>query len=307
MDRVLVTGGAGFIGSHLVDSLVDLGGDVLVVDDFSRGRREHLDRAGSTGRLTLIEGDVRSAEDLRPVRDFAPDAVFHMAAVHHIPYCNLHPQEALDVNVLGLDAVIRAVRHAPLRTFVFASSGAVYGFGSDPWPETARARPGEVYSISKWMGEQVMARFHLDRPKVRTVLARIFNVYGPRETNPHVLVDTLTCLKAGTIIELGNLWPKRDLIFVTDVVAGLVATVAGGPRLTAFNIGTGQGTAIQDVLRSIEAIRGSPLDVRQVLSRMRDDDGHLISDPGKLMETGWKPENDLNGGLRRLLEWEDLL
>ena len=123
MDRVLVTGGAGFIGSHLVDSLVDLGSDVLVVDDFSRGRREHLDRASSAGRLTVIEGDIRSAEDLRPVQDFAPDAVFHMAAVHHIPYCNIYPQEALDVNVLGLDAVIRAVRHAPLRTFVFGSSG----------------------------------------------------------------------------------------------------------------------------------------------------------------------------------------
>ena len=307
MDRVLVTGGAGFIGSHLVDSLVDLGSDVLVVDDFSRGRREHLDRASSAGRLTVIEGDIRSAEDLRPVQDFAPDAVFHMAAVHHIPYCNIYPQEALDVNVLGLDAVIRAVRHAPLRTFVFGSSGAVYGFGPDPWPETAQARPDEVYGISKWMGEQVMTRFHEDRPGVRTVLGRIFNVYGPRETNPHVLVDIIACLKAGTIIELGNLWPRRDLIFVTDAVAGIVATAAGGPRLAAFNVGTGQGTAIQDVLGSIEAIRGKPLDVRQVPSRMRDDDGHRIGDPGKLMETGWKPENDLNNGLRRLLMWEGLL
>jgi len=307
MDRVLVTGGAGFIGSHLVDSLVDSGGDVLVVDDFSRGRREHLDRAGSSGRLSVVEGDIRSAEDLRPVRDFAPDAVFHMAAVHFIPYCNAHPQEALDVNVLGLDALIRAVRHAPLKTFVFASSGTVYGFGSDPWPETARARPDEVYGISKWMGEQVMARFYEDRPEVRTVLARIFNVYGPRETNPHVLVDIITRLKAETAIELGNLWPRRDLIFVTDVAAGTVAAAAGGPGLAAFNVGTGRRTAVQDVLRSIEAIMDRPLDVRHVPSRMREDDGHLVGDPGKLMETGWKPRYDLDAGLRRLLMWEGLL
>ena len=307
MDRVLVAGGAGFIGSHLVDSLVDSGGDVLVVDDFSRGRREHLDRAGSSGRLSVVEGDIRSAEDLRPVRDFAPDAVFHMAAVHFIPYCNAHPQEALDVNVLGLDALIRAVRHAPLKTFVFASSGTVYGFGSDPWPETARARPDEVYGISKWMGEQVMARFYEDRPEVRTVLARIFNVYGPRETNPHVLVDIITRLKAETTIELGNLWPRRDLIFVTDAAAGTVAAAAGGPGLAAFNVGTGRGTAIQDVLRSIEAIMDRPLDVRHVPSRMREDDGHLVGDPGKLMETGWKPRYDLDAGLRRLLMWEGLL
>src|ERR1051326_5022062 len=110
MDRVLVTGGAGFIGPHLRDSLLDSGGDGLGGGEF---------RVGRAARLTVIEGDIRSAEDLRPVADFAPDTVFHMAALHFIPYCNAHPQEALDVNVLGLDAVIRAVRSAPLKSFVF--------------------------------------------------------------------------------------------------------------------------------------------------------------------------------------------
>src|SRR5579859_7580923 len=98
MDRVLVTGGAGFIGSHLVESLLDSGADVLVVDDFRLGKREHLEHSGPASRLSMIEGDIRSAADLRPVADFAPDAVFHMAALHFIPYCNAHPQEALDVN-----------------------------------------------------------------------------------------------------------------------------------------------------------------------------------------------------------------
>ena len=307
MDRVLVTGGAGFIGSHLVDSLVDSGNDVLVVDDFSLGRREHLERASSAGRLTVVEGDIRSAADLRPVAEFAPDTVFHLAALHFIPYCNAHPQEALDVNVLGLDTVIRAVRRAPLETFVFPSTGAVYGFSDDPWPETAPVRPDEIYGISKWMGEQVMARFHEDRPGVRTVVARLFNTYGPRETNPHVLPDIMNCLGAGKTIEAGNLWPRRDLVFVTDTAAGIVATTAGGPGLEVFNVGTGRGTAIQDVLRSIEAIRGEPLDVRQVPGRMREGDGHLVSDPRKLMETGWRPAHDLDAGLRRLLEWERLL
>ena len=178
MDRVLVTGGAGFIGSHVVESLLDSGADVLVVDDFRLGRRAHLGKGGAAGRLTVIEGDIRSAEDLRPVADFAPDTVFHMAALHFIPYCNAHPQEALDVNILGLDTVIRAVRTAPLRAFVFPSSGAIYGFGDEPWPETAPARPDEIYGISKWMGEQIMRRFHADRPGLRTVVARLFNTSG---------------------------------------------------------------------------------------------------------------------------------
>jgi UDP-glucose 4-epimerase len=306
MNRVLVTGGAGFIGSHLVDSLLDSGNDVLVVDNFSLGRREHLDRA-SPGRLTVIDGDIRSAEALRPVADFAPDTVFHMAALHFIPYCNAHPDEALDVNVLGLDTVIRAVRQAPVKTFVFPSSGAIYGFSDDPWPEEAPARPDEIYGISKWMGEQIMTRFHEDRPEVRTVIARLFNTYGPRETNPHVLPDIMNCLQEGKTIELGNLWPKRDLIFVTDTAAGIVATAAGGPGLEVFNVGTGSGTAIEDVLQVIEEIRGKPMDVRQVPGRMREGDGHLISSPRKLMATGWTPGYDLKAGLHRLLEWEGLL
>ena len=308
MDRVLVTGGAGFIGSHVVGSLLDSGADVLVVDDFRLGRRAHLGKGGAAGRLTVIEGDIRSAEDLRPVADFAPDTVFHMAALHFIPYCNAHPQEALDVNILGLDTVIRAVRTAPLRAFVFPSSGAIYGFGDRPWPETAPARPDEIYGISKWMGEQVMGRFHADRPGLRTVVARLFNTYGPRETNPHVLPEVMRALRAGKPIELGNLWPQRDLIYVTDTAGALVAAAQGDLGLEVFNVGTGTGTTIEDVMETIGEITGHPVDVRQVPERMRDGDGHLVSDPQKLMQaTGWKPEYDLEAGLRRLLASEGLL
>ena len=308
MDRVLVTGGAGFIGSHLVESLLDSGADVLVVDDFRLGRRAHLGKGGAAGRLTVIEGDIRSAEDLRPVADFAPDTVFHMAALHFIPYCNAHPQEALDVNILGLDTVIRAVRTAPLRAFVFPSSGAIYGFGDQPWPETAPARPDEIYGISKWMGEQVMGRFHADRAGLRTVVARLFNTYGPRETNPHVLPEVMQALRAGKPIELGNLWPQRDLIYVTDTAGALVAAAQGDPGLEVFNVGTGTGTTIEDVMETIGEITGHPVDVRQVPERMRDGDGHLVSNPQKLMQaTGWKPQYDLEAGLRQLLAAEGLL
>jgi UDP-glucose 4-epimerase len=308
MERVLVTGGAGFIGSHLVESLLGSGAEVLVVDDFRLGRREHLASPPPVSGLTVLEGDIRSADDLRPVTDFAPDAVFHMAALHFIPYCNAHPQEALEVNVLGLDTVLRAVRESPLRTFVFPSSGAIYGFGDDPWPETAPARPDEIYGISKWMGEQIMARFHADTPGLRTVVARLFNTYGPRETNPHVLPDVMKALSAGKPIELGNLWPKRDLIFVTDTAAALVAAAEGGPSFEVFNVGTGTGTTIADVMETIGEVTGNPVDVRQVPERMRDGDGHLVSDPQKLMNaTGWKPQHDLEAGLRALLTWEGLL
>lgn len=308
MERVVVTGGAGFIGSHLVEALLDTGAEILVLDNFRLGRREHLEPALATGRIHVAEGDIREPAGLRAVTDFAPDALFHMAALHFIPYCNAHPQEALDVNVLGLDAVIRAVRPAPLKTFVFPSSGAIYGFGDEPWPESSPSCPDEIYGISKWMDEQIMARFHADRPEVRTVVARLFNTYGPRETNPHVLPDVMSRLREGKPLELGNLWPRRDLIFVTDTAAALVAAAAGSPGLEVFNVGTGTGTAIEDVLAVITEITGRELDVRQVPSRMRNGDGHLVSDPQKIIQaTGWKPQYDLEAGLRRLLESEGIL
>ena len=300
MERVLVTGGAGFIGSHLVEQVVDSGASVLVVDDLRLGRREHLERVMSTGQAIVLEADIRSAEDLRPVADFEPDTVFHMAALHFIPYCNAHPQEALDVNVLGLESVIRAVRSAPLTSFVFPSSGAIYGFGDERWSENAPPRPDEIYGISKWMGEQIVGRFHADRPDVRTVVARLFNTYGPRETNPHVLPAIVAAMHAGQPIELGNLWPQRDLIFVTDTAKALFAT-APGHGFDVFN-------HLQRIQATIESIRGEALDVREDPERRRPGDGHLIADPGKLMTTtGWKPEYDLKAGLRELLAFEGLL
>jgi UDP-glucose 4-epimerase len=308
MGRVLVTGGAGFIGSHLVESLLEAGAEVLVIDDFRLGRRAHLEAAERSDRLTVAAGDVRNSDDLKVIADFAPGTVFHMAALHFIPYCNAHPQEALDVNLLGLDTVLRAVRHCPLTAFVFPSSGAIYGFGDQPWAEDAPARPDEIYGLSKWLGEQLVARFHAERPGLRTVIARLFNTYGPRETNPHVLPGIMRSLAEGKPVELGNLWPKRDLIFVTDTASALVAAAAGAPGLEVFNVGTGIGTAIEDVIEVIEKILGKPLDLRQVPGRMREGDGHLVSDPGKLMRaTGWAPRYDLEAGLRRLLESEGLV
>ena len=308
MERILVTGGAGFIGSHLVDLLLATEkASVLVFDNFRLGKREHLEGALSTGRLTVLEGDIRSADDLRQVADFEPDTVFHLAALHFVPYCKAHPQEAVDVNVLGLDTVIRALRPAPLRRFVFASSAAVYEFGDERWRETSPARPGDIYGISKWMGEHFVAQLHADRPEVRTAVNRLFNVYGPRETNPHVLPDIMAAIREGRKLELGNLWPQRDFTYVADTARALVTT-ASGDGFDVFNVGTGTGTTVGDVLATIETIRGEPLDIWEDPARQRPGDGHLVGDPRKLMAaTGWRPEYDLKAGIRALLASEGLL
>ncbi|HYY21456.1 MAG TPA: WecB/TagA/CpsF family glycosyltransferase [Thermoleophilaceae bacterium] len=187
------------------------------------------------------------------------------------------------------------------------ASASCWTASPSPRHETAPPRPDDIYGISKWVGEQLLARWHADRPEVRIVVARLFNSYGPRERNPHVLPAIVSAIRERRTVELGNLWPKRDLIFVTDTVRGLLAAAAGGAGFDVFNVGTGVGTTVADVVRTIEAVRGEPLEVREVPSRRRDIDRHLVADPSKLMSaTGWSPEYDVEAGLRELLEREEL-
>lgn len=307
MERVLVTGGAGFIGSHLVELLLDTGATVLVVDDFRCGKREHLADASDRGDVTIHQGDIRSSHDLQIIEDFAPDTVFHMAALHFIPYCDAHPQEAFEVNVLGLDTVIRALRRSPLARFVFPSSGAIYGFADTPRGEDSVAEPKGTYGLSKWIGEQLVARLHADRPGVSTAVARLFNTYGPRETNPHVIPEILAAIRNGEVVRLGNMWPRRDLVFVTDTARGLLAAATAN-GFNVFNVGTGVGTSIADVVAALEGIRGEPLRVVEDPARIRSDDGHLVADPARIrLHTGWSAAYDLTDGLRELLVAEGLV
>jgi nucleoside-diphosphate-sugar epimerase len=114
-----------------------------------------------------------------------------------------------------------------------------------------------------------------------------------------VLPAIVSAIRERRTVELGNLWPKRDLVFVTDTVKALLAAAAGCAGFDVFNVGTGVGTTVPDVVRTIEAVRGEPLEVREVPSRRRDVDGHLVADPSKLMSaTGWSPEYDVEAGLR---------
>src|SRR5438094_2846033 len=264
MNRAVVTGGAGFIGSHLVPALLRQGDSVLVLDNFAVGRKEHASDWSNEGHCEVVAGDIRRAEDLEVVRRFEPDVVFHLAALHFIPYCKAHPQETLDVNVLGTDMLLRLLRNLPLRALVFASSAAVYGFSDEPLSEESPIRPVDVYGLSKQRGEELVRRFSQERPNLRVVTGRFFNVYGPRETNPHVLPHVMELLKVGQrSIQLGNVWPKRDLIFASDAAEALMLLASGPAGFDVFNIGTGVGTSIQDVIALIQAVSGLALEIEQ--------------------------------------------
>ena len=302
---VLVTGGAGFIGSHVLDALGERGASPVVVDDLFAGRRDHV-----PAEVAFYEQDVRSDAFAETVREVAPDGIVHLAALHHIPYCNDHPEEAFEVNTMGTRTLLEAAKDVEgLQQVVFASTAAVYEPGEGPHEETDRPGPIDIYGRTKLVGEDLVERFHL-QTGVPATSARLFNVYGTRETNQHLIPAVLDQLRDGSrAIELGNLAPARDFVHVTDVAEALVALLTEFDEgYRAYNVGTGTEHTVREVVEHTAEALGEPIDVAQAEDRVRESDRpHLRPSTERIeREIGWTAEVEFTEGLRDLLEAEGI-
>ena len=218
--RCLVTGGCGFVGAALVRRLLAQSCEVVVVDDFSRGSPDNL--GPGRDHVTVVRQDVRDDLD-RVFALFQPEVVFHLAALHFIPDCDADPARCLQVNVEGTRAVLAAtaaLRHQP--GLVLASSAAVYAPVDGPVPEQPDSLgPVDVYGYSKRWAEELAADYAA-RTGTAVGIARLFNVFGPGETNAHFIPSLICQLKAGDQVRLGNLSSRRDYVFVDDVAEALL-------------------------------------------------------------------------------------
>ena len=176
--RALVTGGAGFVGSHLVRRLLDEGCAVIVVENFVRGQRPHLDRYRGNAALTIAECDLRDRDaTIGVVMGVMPDLVVHLAAHHFIPFCVANPAEALSVNVLGTQHLLDGVARANnCRRFILASTADVYAPSERPHAESDPLAPGNVYGASKRLSEELVAFAAQQCPTIRFLVARFFTV-----------------------------------------------------------------------------------------------------------------------------------
>ncbi|MDZ7374290.1 MAG: GDP-mannose 4,6-dehydratase [candidate division KSB1 bacterium] len=309
VSRIAVFGGAGFVGNALVARLLEAGATVGVFDNFSTGRREFLDE--SHPRLTVVEGDMAvPAEVDRFMGDFRPGVVVILAAVHYIPLCNRDPVLAMRTNVLGTHYVLTASARTGVRRIVFASSAAVYGIGDAPHSEEEEPAPTDVYGMTKLIGEQ-LTRQAAQTYRYSAVIARLFNIYGPRETNPHVIPEIVSQALVGNRLKLGNLEPKRDYIHVSDVAEALALLVdcTLDTVCEVFNVGTGREYSVKELVEMAERILGRHLEIEQDPSRTRRSDRlHLCANINKIQRwVGWRPRVRLEEGLRRLLleEWAE--
>lgn len=306
---ILVTGGAGFVGSAVVRRLLDRADlSVVVVDNLFNGKIEFLPESE---RLTFHRIDLRDAEAVsKLVRQVRPDVVIHLAALHFIPYCNQHAGETMDVNVTGTQNLLEACRQTPPRSLVAASSAAVYPiYNSANTEEYPSPQPTDIYGLSKWVNEEQM-RQYAAQTKTCCAATRFFNIYGPRETNPHVLPEIIDQMLAGqTRVSLGNVKPKRDYVHVDDVARAVIGLAEKNSQsFRTFNVGTGTEYSVEELVETLAQVSGLPIVIETDPERVRKSDRmHLLCDYSRIhQEIGWKPEYDLLQGLTSLWAWSQV-
>lgn len=285
-EKVLVTGGAGFIGVPTVERLLSAGHEVVVVDNFSVGSRDRLAHLTDHPRLEVAEVDLRDAHATgRIVCEIGPTCVVHLAAHHFIPYCKAHPADTIAVNVSGTQNLLDALVPVTPKRILFASTADVYKPAPVAHFEGDQTDPDNIYGMSKLMGEKLM-RFHADRcPQTDTVVMRFFNAIGPFETNPHLVPDILDYVRAGDELPLGNTDTRRDYIH-TDDMADAIAGLASGPSGSFLvNVGTGVSWDAKDIVHFIGQLLDRDLSIVTDPAKVRASDRPNLQASVRLLET----------------------
>ena len=299
--RALVTGGAGFIGSHITDALVDAGHDVTVIDDLSRGRREQVN-----ARATFVELDITGPGLAAAVAAARPDIVFHHAAQIDVRESVRDPLHDAAVNVVGTVNVLRAAVDAAARRVIFASSGgAIYGDTTViPTPETHACEPASPYGTAKLCAEAYGGTFSR-QAGLEFVALRYANVYGPRQ-DPHgeagvVAIFANHLIDHDTVVINGDGGQTRDYVHVHDVVRANLASVDGPPGV--YNIGTGIEADVNTIYRMLAAAAGVDDEAHHGPAKPGEQRRSCLNVTLAREQLGWAPVTTLDDGVRSTLDY----
>lgn len=301
--KILITGGAGFIGSAVIRELQAESHEIYVLDDLSFGKREFI----SIPDHCFIHEDIRNRQKVLAVfEETQPDWVIHLAAIHFIPYCNENPFESSHINIQGTLNVLDAVeRGSSVKKVFFASTAAVYPVFEFAIGEDHQVAPLDIYGLSKLVGEHLVNEFHL-KTGITSIICRFFNAFGPNETNPHLIPEIQDQINSGNReISLGNIEPKRDFIHTYDMaraVRMLMQTFDAG--IETFNLGRGIEYSVVEIVQAFSRQLGEEIKIVQDPNRMRKSDRlHLLADVSKLKAyTGWEPEWEIDEGIKTLIK-----
>jgi UDP-glucose 4-epimerase len=299
--KILITGGSGFIGSHVVEHYQD-SAEVVVLDNLRTGHRRNLDGLN----CLFVEGSILDHTLLEKVM-CGVDYIIHLAALVSVPESISKPTDAVDLNVYGLLNVLEAARNHGAKKLVFASSAAVYGENpAHPKVETLLPDPRSPYAITKLDGEYYCKLYHWAN-HLQTACLRFFNVFGPRQdpTSAYAAAVPIFLQKAreGRPITIyGDGAQTRDFIHVKDIVGALAYAVEVPQISGVFNAGYGESISILELANQIIQLTGSK-SIINFEPKRPGDIRHSLSDPSKLLAAGWRPRFDLASGLRNLVDY----
>jgi UDP-glucose 4-epimerase len=289
LKKIVITGYDGFVGSHLVDTLLQ------------KYNMVGISNTSATKQNTLqIRKDIRNitAKDL-PKNIYC---IIHLAALTDVVYCHDHPVDCYDVNVKGTQNVLEIARKIDSK-FIFASTSHVYGIPQKlPIKEDHPKNPASIYSASKLAGE-IIAESYARSYGMDVTILRLFSVYGPKSPS-HLVTSRIISQLDNNVIRLGNVSPKRDFVYIKDVVNAIELVLKKSTGLNIYNVGTGKSHSVLDLCNLLRKIAHKNTPVRSVKSYSRKSDvDEIVSNPSKIKKLGWKPQVELSVGLKMTFDW----
>jgi UDP-glucose 4-epimerase len=302
--RVVVTGGAGFIGKHLLDWLVADGHDVMAIDDLSRGKAEHVPSLVS---LQLADLSQISAANLgRQFEAFDAEAVVHLAGVHFIPECLRNPERTFAINTKSTHTLIEAVQLSAVSRVVLASTMDVYAAKDRVHSEADPPEPSNIYGLTKALSEQLLEYAVRVGACQSGVALRLANVYGPNETNPHIIPDALKRILERTApsLVMGYLGAVRDFVYVKDIARAFgIAVTRASPGFCALNAGTGHAVPVRTVVHILQELLKDDRPVHEDVKAFRTFDRVSLTPSVDAIEQvlGWCAETRIADGLEAVV------
>ncbi|MCG9894054.1 MAG: SDR family NAD(P)-dependent oxidoreductase [Fimbriimonadaceae bacterium] len=306
--RVLVTGAAGFIGSHLSERLVQAGAKVRAMVHYNfQGSRGWLDHSSLAGEMDVYAGDITDRDSVKLAMEGC-DAVFHLAALIAIPYSYRAPGSYVNANIIGTLNVLQAGRELETPRIAHTSTSEVYGTALyAPIDEKHPLQGQSPYSASKIGADKIAESFYLSFG-TPVVTVRPFNTFGPRQSARAVIPTIISQCLSGRTVKLGSLTPTRDMNFVRNTAEGFMAAAASDKAIgETINFGSGREITIGDLAHMIADMAGAKIEIQSEEERLRPEKSEvnrLIASNAKALElTGWTPRTSLEEGLEETIAW----
>jgi len=300
--QIIVTGGLGFIGLSLIKKLITKNYYPIIIDNFSNVDFSLLKTLPKSKYCIIKENIINENKIKEKIKEFKPETLVHLAAIHHIPYCIKNQKETIKINVGGTKSVLNICSKLNIKNFIFISSGAVYKPSSKPCKEKDDLEPVDIYGISKKQGEEVTKIF-CNNKKIKYTILRLFNVYGKNDLTPHFIPSILKSANESNRLKVGNIDTYRDYIYIEDAIDAIVKVILKGSDNSVYNIGTGKKYSGKEIIEIIKKISKKDLKIKRIKKLTRKKDRNiLVADINKFSKKfSWKPKYSIHKGLKNML------